>query len=231
MGADVADLNSVAKENGKAESVDLDSLVREYESGRIYLESDGELPKQKNDFLYDAEKQKNESADMEYATQPNERLWAAIAHASPFLSLVLGLATFGLGVPFMLLIPLGIYLAFQHKSEFVTQNALEALKSQVIGTFGWIALFIALPILGFVLSIVLVLTIIGILLIPVLWILIAAGLLGALFMPIGMYVFAAIGTWKSYQGELYRYPFQGWFARQRNTRRWQQWRQFQQQWR
>ncbi|NJL93281.1 MAG: DUF4870 domain-containing protein [Anaerolineae bacterium] len=66
----------------------------------------------------------------------NERLWAALAHGSTVITIAVGVATGGIATLFALLIPLGIYLAFRQRSEFVARHALQAFVAQVIGTVG-----------------------------------------------------------------------------------------------
>src|SRR5438034_1341150 len=70
-------------------------------------------------------------------TTSEERTWAAIAHASGIITLLVSLSSVGLGaIPFVF-IPLLIYLVYKDKSEFVAFHAAQAFALQVVGTVGF----------------------------------------------------------------------------------------------
>lgn len=209
-----------APANDKDDAMSLNALVNEYEreSQRVRLGDDGELvyePKRKN--AYDYEKPKRGLPEMDFdprlayssvpmASDANEKNLSALAFAMPLLMVLLGTLTAGFGIPVMLLITLVIYLSNKDRSEFVRHNVSEALKSQLIGTLGWIGVLVALPIIGTVLSVLLAITLIGVLLIPFLWLAIVAGMVASIAMPIWMVVFGAVGAYQSLQGKVYNYP-------------------------
>src|SRR5262245_61189593 len=82
----------------KPASVEGDEVVREYEE---------RYNKPKRDSLRAAPRSYSSVSVSE-----SERKWTAAAHASAWLTLLGGFATFGIAVPFSIFIPLGIYLYF-----------------------------------------------------------------------------------------------------------------------
>ncbi len=129
-----------------------------------------------------------------------ERNWAAMAHASTLLSIIAGLGTGGLGSLLLVLIPLGIYLAFREKSRFVAFHALQATTMQLGGlivfALGLIVLIVA-TVVAWVVTGLLLVVLVGILLVPVALIvtllLVLFGLLFPLVM-IGYSLYAAVET-------------------------------------
>ena len=98
-----------------------------------------------------------------------ERNWAAIAHASTLLSIIVGLASGGLGSILLALIPLGIYLAFRERSRFVAFHALQAMTLQlgglIIYALGLIVLIVG-TVIAWVVTGLLSVVLVGIFLIP-----------------------------------------------------------------
>ena len=198
----------------------LNALVDEYEreSQRVRLGDDGELiydNKRKNEDGYEKPKRGRLELDFDpqqaYSAIPipseaNEKNLSALAFAMPLLMLLLGTLTAGFGVPVMLLITLIIYMSYKDRSEFVRQNVGEALKGQLIGTLGWIGLLVAMPVIGAILTVILTITIVGVLLVPFLWIAIVIGILASLAIPVWMIVFGLVGAWEALQGKTYTYP-------------------------
>jgi len=129
-----------------------------------------------------------------------ERNWAAMAHASTLLSIVAGLATGGLGSLLLVLIPLGIYLAFRDRSRFVAFHALQATTLQLGGlilyALGLIVLIVA-TVIAWVITGLLSVILVGILLIPLALIVTLLLVLFALLFPlvvIGYALYAAVET-------------------------------------
>lgn len=130
----------------------------------------------------------------------NERNWAAIAHASTLLSIIVGLASAGLGSILLALVPLGIYLAFRGRSRYVAFHALQATTLQLIAlivyALGLIALLIA-TVVAWVVSGLLSVVLIGVLLIPVALLVTLLFLAFLLLFPlvvIGYALYAAVET-------------------------------------
>jgi uncharacterized Tic20 family protein len=129
-----------------------------------------------------------------------ERNWAAMAHASTLLSIVAGLGTGGLGSLLLVLIPLGIYLAFRERSRFVAFHALQATTMQLGGlifyALGLIVLIVA-TVLAWVVTALLSMVLVGILLIPLALIVTVLLVLFSLLFPlamIGYALYAAVET-------------------------------------
>jgi uncharacterized Tic20 family protein len=197
---------------------DVESLVREYEekyngfraaeSGQVSDTANGKAkyappPKPKRVTVIGA----NVSDD--------ERMWAAIAHGSAVLTLILGLMSAGVISLFTLFIPLGIYFTYRHRSEFVAYAALQAFALQLLGTVGFVAVLVGGALVSVLLTVVLAITLIGIIGIPFVWLAFAILALAALALPLGMLVFGMIAAWESYQGKDYRYPIiSAWLDRQ-----------------
>ncbi len=106
----------------------------------------------------------------EYQATYQERNWAAVAHASTLITVIVGLATFGLGSILLALIPLGIYLAFRDKSRYVAFHALQAVVMQLGGlavyALGLVVLIIVTVIAWVVIGVLSVI-LVGVLLVPV----------------------------------------------------------------
>lgn len=139
-----------------------------------------------------------------------ERLWAAIAHGSVWLTLLVGLLTLGMSVPFSVFIPLVIYFLFRRRSDYVAFHALQALVIQLLGTVGALTLLTvggAAWLAGFVIALLAVVVLVGIVLVPV-WGLVGIVLgVAVLVMPLAMILFGTIAALETYNGRDYRYPF------------------------
>lgn len=99
-----------------------------------------------------------------------ERTWAALAHASTVLAILVALGSAGLSVLIMPFIPLGIYLVFREKSRYVAQQAAQAFVAQLVATLGFLILAIAVVVVivaAWIVTGVLSIILIGLLLIPV----------------------------------------------------------------
>jgi len=66
----------------------------------------------------------------------DERLWAAVAHISAWVTFLGGIATIGTIIPVSIFIPLIVYFLFRRKSDYVAFHALQAFVIQLIGTVG-----------------------------------------------------------------------------------------------
>jgi uncharacterized Tic20 family protein len=175
---------------------DGDTVVREYESRY-------QVPRKRKPL---------QDRPRSYSTMhvsKEERLWVAIAHASVWITFITGFMTVGIGVTFSIFIPLGIYLIFRKKSDYVAFHALQAFVLQLLGTVGALAIITVGGIvwgLGLVVSLFLMIVLVGFILVPV-W-----GLLGLVFfvlamaLPFIMLFFGTVGAVRTYNGQDYRYP-------------------------
>jgi uncharacterized Tic20 family protein len=139
-----------------------------------------------------------------------ERVWAAVAHASVWVTFLTGFATAGFGIPLSIFVPLVIYFLFRNKSDFVTFHALQAFVLQLVGTVGALALLIIggmAWVVGLVIALLLMVVLIGFVLAP-LWGLVGIALVVVVFlMPFAMLLFGTIGAIQTYNGRDYRYPY------------------------
>ena len=196
---------------------DIDALVRDYEE-KYYAFREKESRRINAAQVESAPALKAKRAAplvRTSSTSDDERTWAAIAHGSALLTLLVGGLTGGLAVLFMLFVPLGIYFAYRQRSEYVAYHALQAFALQVLCTIGWLVIMVGGVVLGTLLTAILAITIIGIPLAIVAAVAIPLLVVASLALPLGMPVFGAIAAWKAYRGEWYRYPRIGnWIDRQ-----------------
>lgn len=145
-------------------------------------------------------------------TTSEERTWAAVAHASTVLTILIGLGTGGVAWLILPFVPLVIYLSFRDRSAFITRHAAQAFAVQILGSFGLFVLALMYVLVLAILSLVagvLSIILIGLILIPVI---ILVALIGALvlaalpFLATGFSVAAAIET---ANGRDFRYPYIG----------------------
>ena len=138
----------------------------------------------------------------------NERIWAALAHASVLLTFVLAVSTGGLAVILGALVPLVIWLAFRDRSRFVAFHAMQASVFQVAAVLVWVALAIAgvivlIPL--WIVTILLLLVLIGLLLLPVTLVLTVALPAALVIMPMAVLVYGLYGAFEVYAGRDFRY--------------------------
>jgi uncharacterized Tic20 family protein len=140
----------------------------------------------------------------------DERLWAALAHASMWITLLGGIFTIGFIVPVSIFIPLVIYLKFRRHSDYVVFHAMQAFLLQIIATVG-VALLATVGglvwVMGMMLALLSVAALIGVLLVP-LWVIVGIALgvlvLGLPLVALGLGTIAALQTYHRID---YRYPF------------------------
>src|SRR5262245_59935840 len=74
------------------------------------------------------------------AVSDDERLWAAVAHASAWVTALIVLVSYGFLIPLSIFIPLVIYFMFRRRSGYVVFHALQAFVLQLVGTVGAFAI-------------------------------------------------------------------------------------------
>ena len=139
-----------------------------------------------------------------------ERLWAAVAHASVWVTFITGFATAGFSVPLSIFVPLVIYFVFRNKSDYVTFHALQAFVIQLMGTVGALAVLVIGGIawfIGLIVALLLMLVLIGFILAPVWGLVGIIGLVAVFLMPVAMLLFGTIAAVQTYHGRDYRYPY------------------------
>ncbi len=195
-----------------------DDVVSEYEQRYRPSRVEGEKPKRHSGstplrFPSDAVKGKRPFVPMSYSTMNvshDERLWASVAHASIWLTLIGGFISIGMVSVVSLFIPLVIYFAFRQKSDFVAFHALQAFVLQLFATVGVTALLVVGGILwglGLAIAALSLLVLVGVVLLP-LWLIIGVAffVVGAA-LPFAAGVFGAIAAVEVYNGRDYQYPY------------------------
>ncbi|MCB9437773.1 MAG: DUF4870 domain-containing protein [Anaerolineales bacterium] len=203
---------------------DEDELVREYEA-KYYgtpkqrQHFDGLPPRKSKEGYkqhFESMKRVKLPPQHRYSTRPapayvedSERLWAMLAHASALISII-ALFSSGPGVVFALLIPLGIYLIFRRRSEYVAYHALQAFTAQTLATIGAFTVLIAGSIvLTFliVVSALFSIILIGIPFLIIFVLLFMALLAVTLSAPFVMLIYSMIAAHAAWSGRNYRYPY------------------------
>jgi len=137
-----------------------------------------------------------------------EMNWAAVAHASILVTVLLGLGTGGLGVILGIAIPAIIWVAFRQKSPYVVEQARQATMFQVVGVVGlfvWIVAGAILLALGWAISAVLVIVLIGVILMLFALILTLLYGVGIVALPIAQMVYGCYAAVEAYHGRAFRY--------------------------
>jgi uncharacterized Tic20 family protein len=138
----------------------------------------------------------------------NERVWAALAHASVLLTFILGVTTGGLAVVVGALVPLVIWLAFRDRSRFVTFHAMQATVFQLASVAAWIGLLtvgVIVLIPTWIMTILLLVVLIGFLLLPLVLVLTVALPVALVIMPLAVLVYGLYGALEVYSGRDFRY--------------------------
>ena len=145
---------------------------------------------------------------MESTITAEERNWAAIAHASTLLTVLVGIVSGGIGSILLALVPLGIYVAYREKSRYVAFHALQATVLQLGGlivyALGLIALII-LTVLAWVLAGLLAVVLVGILLMPIALLVTLVLVLFALLFPLGLMGYGLFAAVEAGRGADVRY--------------------------
>ncbi|MCC6803157.1 MAG: DUF4870 domain-containing protein [Anaerolineae bacterium] len=140
----------------------------------------------------------------------DEKLWAAVAHGSVWVTLLGGVLSGGAVIPLSVFIPLVIYFLFRQKSDYVAFHALQAFVLQLIGTVGAFLLLLVGGLvwgIGMVIALLAVVLLVGFILVPF-WGIVGVLLLGTVVvMPIAMMFFGTYAAIETYNGRDYRYPF------------------------
>ena len=138
----------------------------------------------------------------------DETNWAALAHASILLTLLLGVATGGIAVFLGPIVPALIWYAYREKSEYVTEQARQATIFQVAGLLALLALAVVgaiLVALGWAVSAVLVVVLIGIILLIVMTIVTLVWGAAIIALPIAQVVYGCFAALETYNGRPFRY--------------------------
>ncbi|MBN1310715.1 MAG: DUF4870 domain-containing protein [Anaerolineae bacterium] len=145
-------------------------------------------------------------------TTSEERTWAALAHISAIITLLLGVPTGGLGGLLLVFVPFGIYLAYKDKSRYVAEQAAQAFALQIVATVGFlitILVGVIAMVLVWVITGILCVVVIGVILIPVALLLTFVIILIWLALPLVVGAFSIIATVETGNGKDYVYPYLG----------------------
>jgi hypothetical protein len=137
-----------------------------------------------------------------------EMNWAAVAHASILVTLLLGISTGGLAAIFGPLIPALIWYIYRDKSEYVVEQARQATIFQLAGIIGLVVLAIGgalLVTVGWVVSAVLLIVLIGVLLLPVMLIATLLLAVAVVVLPLAQVVYGCYAAVEAYHGRPFRY--------------------------
>jgi uncharacterized protein len=141
-----------------------------------------------------------------------ERNWAAIAHASILMSMLVGMATAGAGSLLLALIPLGIYVLYRLKSRYVAYHALQATVFQLAGLIIYVLgliLLIVLTVAGWLVAGLLTVVLVGVLLMPLAVAITVLLVLYALVFPLALMGYGLYGAIETGQGKEFRYAIIG----------------------
>ncbi|GEM_PF-338042 len=195
----------------RPDGVGEDATVREYETR--YRPRAFDLPAEASRGDFPEGKQKNRMIPRSYTAarvSDEERLWAAVAHASIWITLFGGIFTIGAFIPVSIFIPLVIYFLFRRRSDFVAFHALQAFTLQLIGVVGAGVLLAAGGFVwgvGMVIAILALVVLVGFVLVPLWGIVGVALLLVTLIMPIAALLYGTLAAVETYNGRDYHYPY------------------------
>ncbi len=155
------------------------------------------------------------------ATTSDERTWAALAHASTLLTLLVSMASAGIGGLLLVFLPLAIYLSYKDRSPYVAYHAAQAFALQVVGTAGFlVAILAAVVVLAavWVVTALLSVILIGLILIPIALLLTLLLVFVLIAVPFVIGGFSIAATAQTANGVDYEYPYLGrwvrdWLAR------------------
>lgn len=190
--------------SGNSPAADMDSVVDEYE--RRYRPEPAARRKSKP-RAYSTLRISNE-----------EKLWSAVAHTSVWITFLMAVPTSGLSLPFVVFIPLLIYVAFRNRSDFIAFHSLQAFVLQLICTVGALAAFVVGGIVWWIVLFITVLLSIILIGVPLMVVWIAIGMIAAVLfalLPFAGLIFATIAGVRVYMGNDFRYPYiSDWVDRQ-----------------
>jgi uncharacterized Tic20 family protein len=137
-----------------------------------------------------------------------EMNWAAVAHASIVVTVLLGVATGGLGGILGVAIPAIIWYVYRDKSEYVVDQARQATIFQLAGIGALLVLAIVgalLVTVGWIVSAVLLVVLVGLILVPIMLILTLLWIVGIVALPIAQVVYGCYAAAETYNGRPFRY--------------------------
>lgn len=137
-----------------------------------------------------------------------ELIWAALAHASILVTVLVGVASGGIAAILGPIIPALIWYVHRDKSEYVVEQARQATIFQLAGIAGLLALAIGGALLiavGWAVSAVLVVVLVGLILMPIMLIVTLLWVVAIVALPIGQAVYGCYAALEAYNGRPFRY--------------------------
>jgi uncharacterized Tic20 family protein len=137
-----------------------------------------------------------------------EMNWAALAHASILLTILLGISTGGIAAILGPIVPAILWYAFREKSVYVAEQARQATIFQLAGILAVLVLAVVGAILvaaGWVVSAVLVILLVGLLLLPVMAIVTVLWAVAIVALPIAQVIYGCYAAVEAYSGRPFRY--------------------------
>jgi uncharacterized Tic20 family protein len=134
--------------------------------------------------------------------------WAALAHASILVTLLLGLFSGGLVAILGPIIPALIWYVYRDKSEYVTEQARQATLFQLAGIIALLALALigaVLVAVGWAVSAVLVIVLVGLILLPIMLVVTMLWVVAIVALPIVQVVYGCYAALEAYNGRPFRY--------------------------
>jgi uncharacterized Tic20 family protein len=142
----------------------------------------------------------------------HERNWAAVAHLTVFLTLLVAASTAGLGHIVGLLVPLAIYVYFSNRSRYVAYHALQATVFQAVAGILYViaaSLAGAMIAVAWTVSGILAVVLVGIALMPAALALTLAAGVELVGLPALALFYSAYGAYLIYKGQEFDYPVLG----------------------
>ncbi|MFC2023324.1 DUF4870 domain-containing protein [Chloroflexota bacterium] len=139
-----------------------------------------------------------------------EMNWAAVAHASIVLTLLLGIVTSGLGAILGVFVPAIIWYTYREKSEYVAENARQATVFQLAGFAAMLVLALGGTVIlavGWTVSALLVLVLVGLLLLPIMLVLTLLTVVALVALPIAQVIYGCYAAVETYSGRPFRYAW------------------------
>lgn len=137
-----------------------------------------------------------------------ELIWAAVAHASILVTILVGMASGGIAAILGPIIPALIWYVHRDKSEYVVEQARQATMFQLAGIVGLLALAIGGALLlaaGWAVSAVLVIVLVGLILMPIMLIVTLLWVVAIVALPIAQAVYGCYAALETYNGRPFRY--------------------------
>ncbi len=137
-----------------------------------------------------------------------EMIWAALAHGSILLTMLLGIISGGLIIVIGPVVPALIWYTHRGKSEYVVDQARQATVFQLAGIVFWLAVVLSGAVLitvGWLINAALTLMLIGLLLFPFMLLLTLAWAVFIVTLPIALVAYGCYAAVEAYNGRSFRY--------------------------